>query len=189
MLRGARASSETSASRPPVEAHRLMSFERAEPLVVRMRQRGVLWVIARPYFGGANELRTHGLARDCYCCGLRTLCRNSDNQRLRLLGLGRRLPYLAWCSLPAQEVFQTGNYGIPRATSCCDRGGLRRNPNSQRLRLLGFGSRLSRPTQRHQLCGMKVDPAMTMPRWRASSTRSNRARPSPALCNTGRSQT
>src|SRR5450631_20092 len=79
MLRGARASSETSASRPPVEAHRLMSFERAEPLVVRKRQRGVLWVIARPYFGGANELRTHGLARVGDCCGLGTLCRNSDN--------------------------------------------------------------------------------------------------------------
>jgi hypothetical protein len=41
-------------ARPPVEAHRLMSFERAEPLGVRMRQRSVLfrggW-IGRPYFG------------------------------------------------------------------------------------------------------------------------------------------
>jgi len=37
----------------------------------------------------------------------------SDRGGLR----GRRLPYLAWCSLPFQEPFQAGIDGISRATS------------------------------------------------------------------------
>ena len=58
--------------------------------------------------------------------------------------------YLAWCSPLFQEAFQVGNFRIPCAASCCDRGGIRRNPNSQRVRLLDFGSRLSRHNLRHR---------------------------------------
>src|ERR1700730_9039671 len=133
----------------------------SEPLGVRMRLRRVLSKVGdlADRIWGANELWTHGLARDCYRCGPGNLCRNPDRQRLCLLGFGGRPPCLDGCSHPEyQDPFQDVDDANHRAASCCDRGGLRRNPNNNRLRLLDFGSRLSRRSWQYQLFfEMKVD--------------------------------
>ena len=66
---------------------------------------------------------------------------------------------LGGCSHPEyQDPFQGVDDANHRAASCCDRGGLRRNPNNNRLRLLDFGSRLSRLSWQFRLFfEMKVD--------------------------------
>jgi hypothetical protein len=96
-----------------------------------------------PRLGGANELGTDGLNRDCYYCGPRSLCRNPDSQRLRLLGYGGRLSCVGWRSLQIRGRVTNGLgiYRTSRDIYCCDHWGLHRNPDSQRLRLLGYGSR------------------------------------------------
>ena len=59
--------------------------------------------------------------------------------------------YLARRSPPVQEAFQAVAYDIHRTNFGCDCGGLRRNPNSQQLRLLGYGGQLSHCHCRHPL--------------------------------------
>ena len=50
-----------------------------------------------------------------------------------------------------QEPFQVANYVVHRATACCDRGSVRRDPDSERIRLLGSVRRLSRLSWQYQL--------------------------------------
>src|SRR5215470_11286777 len=57
-----------------------------------------------PCLGAVNAFRTNCLSRDCYCCGLRSLCRNPDSQRLCLLDFGGRIRCVGWCSLPRGKI-------------------------------------------------------------------------------------
>src|SRR5450755_2235004 len=47
-----------------------------------------------------------------------------------------------WLMMRVQEPFQVANYDVHRATACCDRGSVRRDPDSERIRLLGSCSSL-----------------------------------------------